>query len=225
MENKTVVEKILDRVENRLEQFDEVLNPTLKVIARPVSVDHPIIQPKDIYDVCKNYHGIKRVAGGACIFTERSNEDDRKTIDLYFELNEYGIIYYRRVFSQELGIHDFTKNIKSLLTYATEVYNATDTSVNIEVVAELHNVFKVKLLPNLGISGSMHLSATPVCYDTEIFASTSKTYASLDIKEEEHQGAILEELTTQLLWSFNVPIDKGIIPQRIRDAISKTLQN
>ena len=223
MQNDAVIQKILDRIEKRIEQFGTVDTPTLKVIAAPVSPDHLMIQPSGIYNLYKDWYGVKRVSGGACIFTEPSDDDPDKSINLYTELNEYGVVYYRKHLYENSGIPDFIHGINDLLKHAKTLYNACDASVNIRVHAALNNVFKEELAGDLGKGRPIHLNSKPICYDSEVCVSTAETYASTDFDNAEHRKTILEELTVPLLWTFNVPIDSDPIINYIRELISQNV--
>ena len=224
MKNNAVIQQILDRIEGRIQQFGTVNTPTLKVIAIPESADSLVVQPKDIYSLYSNYAGVKRVSGGVCVFTEPST-DDNESVDLYFELNEYGVVYYRRHLHENRGVPYFINCINHLLKHATTLYKSSDTSINVRVHAVLDNVFKEKLADDLGKGRSIHLNSEPVCYDSEVCVSTAETYASTDFDKAEHQKTILEELTMPLLWSFNVNIDSDPIVKYIRGLISDSVRN
>ena len=223
MQNDAVIQQILDRTEKRIEQFCTGDMPTLKVVAAPVSPDRPMIQPIDIYDLYKSWHGVKRVNGGVCIFTEPSDDDSEKSINRYTELNEYGVVYYRKRLYENSGISDFIQSINDLLKHAKDLYIPCDDSVEIQVHASVNNVFKEELAPNLGRSGAVPLNSTAVCYDSEVCVSTAETYASTDFDKAEHRKTILEELTVPLLWAFNVPIDSDAIMKYIRELIHKNV--
>ena len=226
MENNVVTKQVIDRIERRIKQLDPVNTPTLKVIAAPVSPDHPMIQPSGIYDLYGGWRGAKRVDGGVCIFTEPSDDDLDKSIDLYTELNEYGAVYYRRHLYEDSGIPYFIYNIYSLLKDATKLYKACEASANIRVHASVNNVFKEKLAHDLGTGiSSIHLPSELTCYDSEVCVSTTETYASTDFDNAEHRKTILEELTMPLLWAFNVPIGNDVIVRGVRDLISKNVGN
>ena len=223
MQNDAVTQQVLDRIEKRIEQFRTVDKPTLKVIAAPVSPDRRMIQPSGIYELYETWAGVKRVDGGACIFTEPSDDDPDKSINLYTELNKYGVVYEGSHLYENSGISFFINSINNLLEHAKTLYNACDASVNIQVHATLNNVFKKELASNLGRGEAIHLSSKPVCYDSEVCVSTAETYASTDFDNAEHRKTILEELTVPLLWAFNVPIDSDAIMKYIRELISKNV--
>ena len=225
MQNDPVVQQILDRTERRIGQLDPVDTPTLKVLALPESVGEPVIQPEEIYDLHKSYAGVKRVSGGVCIFTEFAGDDDNKPIDLYTELNEYGVVYYRRHLYENSGISYFINGISNLLKHATTLYNACGVSMDIRVHATLNNVFKEKLEDNLGRDRPIHLNSEPVCYDSKVCVSTAKAYDAINLDNVEHQKTILEELTLLFLWAFNVPIDADGIIKYVGSLISENVGN
>lgn len=225
MQNDAVTQQVLDRIEKRIEQFGTVDKPTLKVIAAPVSPDHSMIQPSDIYDLFGNWAGAKRVSGGVCIFTEPSDDDPDKSIHLYTELNEYGVVYYSRYLYENSGIPHFIHCINSLLKHAKTLYNACDAPVDIRVHASVTNVFKEELVYDSSITDSIYLSSKLVCYDSEVCVSTAETYTSTDFGNAEYQKTILEELTMPLLWAFNVPIDSDTVMEYIRELIRKKVEN
>ena len=216
MQNDAVIQQVLDRIEKRVEQIDTVDKPTLKVIALPVSSCYSMIQPSGIYKLHERSAGVKRVDGGVCIFTEPPDDDPNKSIDLYTELNKYGVVYYRRYLYENSGIPNFIHGINGLLKHAKKLYNACDASVDIRVHASVTNVFKEELAGNLGKDYPINLSSKPICYDSEVCVSTAETYASTDFDNAKHRKAILEELTMPLLWAFNVPIDSDAIIEYVR---------
>ena len=211
MQNDAVIQQVLDRIEKRVDQIDTVDKPTLKVIAAPVLPSGPMIQPSGIYKLYERWRGVKRVSGGVCIFTEPSDGDPDKSINLYTELNEYGVVYERNHLHENAGIPFFINGINNLLKHAKTLYNACDASADIQVHAVLNNVFKEKLAGDLGTGRSIHLYSEPVCYDSEVCVS-----ASTDFDNAEHRKTILEELTMPLLWAFNVSIDSEAIIEDVR---------
>lgn len=223
MENHEVTQQVLDRIERRIKQLDPVDKPTLKVIAAPVSVDTSIIQPKDIYNLYQNWFGAKRVSGGVSIFTEPADDDTDKSIHLYTELNEYGVVYYKEHLYENSGIPDFIYRINGLLKHAKTLYNACDAPVDIRVHASVTNVFKKELVEGLGVGISTFYAPFRVCYDSEVCVSTAETYAPADFDNAEHRKTILEELTMPLLWAFNVATDTEVIIKSVRDLINKNV--
>ena len=223
-----VAQQILDRIENRSSLIYTLTNPTMKLIARPVLAYRPVISPTAIFDLYPTSSYIKRVPGGICRFIEPSRHDDHGLSDNYLEVNEYGIVYYitklHEYEADTISIHKFIDGIDELLKAAKRFYNACDALVTIEVTAELENVFGKKM-PRQLISGRMPLNFDPVCYTSKVFASTSKTYLSRNLKGPAHQKTIFEELIMQLLWAFNIPTDNehliGYIRKAIEDRISE----
>ena len=221
-DTQIVTQQILDGIENRSSLIYTLNNPTMKLIARPVFAYRPVISPTAIYNLYRTHAYIKRVPGGICRFIEPSRRNNHEFSDNYLELNEYGIVYYiTKLYEDEadtISMHDFIDGIDELLKYARRLYNACDAIVTIEVIAELENVFEKKM-PRKLISGQIHLNSEPVCYTSKVSASTSKTYLSRDLKDLAHQKTIFEELTLQLLWTFNIPTDNENIIGPVRKAI------
>ena len=114
--------------------------------------------------------------------------------------------------------------INELLQSAKKLYNACDALVTIEVIAELENVFEKKLSKDFGSGRPIHLYSEPVCYTSEVFASTLNTHLSRDLKDPAHQKTIFEELTMQLLWAFNIPTDNEHLIGYIRKAIEDRIR-
>ena len=63
-----------------------------------------------------------------------------------------------------------------------------------------------------------------MCHDSEVFASTSKTYLSRDFEDPAQQKTIFEDLTMQLLWAFNIPIDAEGIITRVGELIEEKIR-
>ncbi len=219
---KGVVQQVLHRIENRMERFFNMNAPIMKLIARPVFVYRPITSPAAICGLYLAYNHIKRVPGGVCHFLEPSHRNNQLSNN-YFELNQYGIVYYATsLYESEEGIstHQFVDGISELLKHAQGLYGECDTFVNIEVSVELKNVLEQKLSNNLGRGSTIPIYADLVCYDSEVFASTSKTYLSRDLNDSAHQKAIFEELILQLLWAFNIPSNEEYIIKCVREVIA-----
>ena len=221
-DTQIVAQQILDRIENRSSLIYTLNNPTMKLIARPVFAYRPVISRAAIYDLYRTHAYIKRVPGGICRFTEPSRYNNHELNDNYLELNEYGIVYYiTKLYEWEEGfisMDEFIDGIDKLLQAAKKLYNACDALVNFEVIVELENVFKKKM-PRPFSNSSRALNSDHVCYASEVFASTSKTYLSLDLIDPAHQKTIFQELTMQLLWAFNIPTDNENIIEHVRKAI------
>ena len=87
----------------------------------------------------------------------------------------------------------------------------------------MNNVFKEELARDLGPGRSISLHhPNPVCYDSEVYVSTAKTYDSAGFVNI-NKRPILEELTMPLLWAFNVPIEDDSYVKYVRDLISQNV--
>ena len=216
-----VTQQILDRIEQRINRSGDMDAPSMTVIARPVYPYHPVISPTAIYKLFKTRAHIKRVAGGVACFLDPSS-------DLDLEINEYGIVFHRRrlSYSEEhpITLGDILSGIEHLLQSTKKLYNACDTLGSIEVIAQLQNVFEKKLSTDFGTENSIDLYSEPVCHDSEVLASTSKTYLSRDFEDPAQQKSIFEDLTMQLLWAFNIPIDVEGIITRVGELIEEKIR-
>lgn len=199
-----ITKQILDRIEQRINRNGDMDAPSITVIARPVYPYRPVISATAIYELFRAWSDKKRVAGGVACFLGRSSDSD-------LEINEYGIVYYRRKLSyseeHRIKLGTFISCIRYLLRATNELYNACDALGNIEVIAQLQNVYEKKLSGDFGTDYPIDLPSEPVCHDSEVLASTSKTYLSRDFEDVEQRKSIVEELIMQLLWSFNIPTD------------------
>ncbi len=221
-DTQIVAQQILGRIENRSSLIYTLSNSTMKLIARPVLAYRPVISPTAIYDLYRTHAHIKRVPGGICRFIEPSRYNNHELSDQYLELNEYGIVYYiTKLYEYEadtISMNEFIDGFDGLLKAVKRFYNVCDALVTIEVIAELHKVFERKLSKRFD-DRPVHLHHEPVCYASEVFASTSRTYLSRDLKDPAHQKTIFEELIMQLLWAFNIPTDNEDIIGHVRKAI------
>ena len=217
---QNVAQQILDRIEYRTKRFCDQNAPNLTVIARPMFPYRPVIAPAAIYDLYKSWAGIKRVAGGvSCLLERLSNRN--------LEINEYGIVYSRCGFydTEEHGIKmvDFIEEVAYLLEQTRELYEACGASVTIEVTTQLQNVFEQKLSKYFDGNRLVSLNYEPVCYEPNALASTSQTYLSRDFQDIEQLRSIVEDLTIQMLWQFNVPTNSEYIIRRVRNLIDSRI--
>ena len=194
--------------------------PTFTVITRPVFPYRPLISASKIYD---SHQGPlwppRRVTGGHFCYNEEE----------YWELNEYGIVYHRVIlFIRPGGSIDyglFLWRINDLIKHAKALYEDCGYQGNIEVTTRLRNIFGKKLLDTEGyeygrkITEDLH--AEPITFDTEVL--TSKQCLARDLEDEKERKDIVEELTCQLLWAFNIPVDQSRIREKIRKRIERNL--
>ena len=219
-DTQIVAQQILDRIEARSSLIYTLNNPIMKLIARPVFAYRPIISPTAIYNLYK-HSNVKRVPGGVCRFMKSSRHSNHELSDNYFELNEYGIAYYITKLNEDedglIWTSEFIMGIDKLLQSAEKLYTACSSSVTVEIITELEHVLQKRLSTKFR-SGSIN-NSDPICYTSEVFASTSNTYLSRDLKESAHQKTIVEELTMPLLWAFNMPTDDDELIQHVREEI------
>ena len=212
-----VTQQIIDRIEDRTKRFCDTDALNLTVIARPVFVYRPVIAPTAIYDLYMNRVGIKRIAGGVSCFLDPSSNRN-------LEINEYGIVYYYRsgFYNNEeydIEVDDLIETVAYLLEETRNIYKACGALVTIEVTAQLQNVFEKKLSKYINSDHPVYLYYKPVCYEQNVFASTSKTHLSRDFQDTEHLKSIVEDLTMQMLWQFNIDTNN----EHLIDRISKRI--
>ena len=215
-----VFKQILDRIEKRIGNVQPILisEPTFTVIARPVFPYRPVISAPEIHKLCEAaLFPLRRVAGGVSSVHPKE----------YLEFNEYGVVYHRIALSisnqQEINYSDFILYIISLIDKSKTLYKKCEYMGNIEISAQLQEV----LDKELGDPGSHAYGGSkitdgsipegPKCSDSAVFAS--KQCLARDLENEEKRKNIIEELTSQLLWAFNIPIDQPWIRQRVRGRI------
>ena len=232
-DSQTVVQQILDQIEERvsnIEPADKIIGdtgypisvfPTFTVIARPVFPYCPLTSASNIYEAHRGpLWPPRRVTGGHFCYDEKE----------YWELNEYGIVYHRTVLFIRAGngidYGIFLWRINELIKRANALYVDCGYQGNIKVTARLRNIFGRELIDtesySYGSEITENLYAEPMSFDTEVLAS--KQCLARDLKDEKEGKDIVEELTCQLLWAFNIPIDKPKIREKIRKRIERNLQ-
>ena len=229
-DSQVVAQQIFNRIEERVSNVEPGAKtiedtsyqirsfPTFTVITRPVFPYRPLTSASNIYD---SHQGPlwppRRVTGGHFCYNEKE----------YWELNEYGIVYHRVILfispgsSIDYGL--FLWRINDLIKRAKALYEDCGYQGNIEVTTRLQNIFGRELLDTesyrLNITENLH--AEPMSFDTEILAA--KQCLARDLKGEKERKDIVEELTCQLLWAFNIPIDKPQIREKVRGRIERSL--
>ena len=204
-----VIPPILDRIEQRIESLAPTNRPTLTVIAHPVFPHRPIISKEDIYDFAEQI-GLwnpSRVGDGVQSLSQAD------ILPHYWELNVYGIVYYRvvleKVLWQRRSNHDegqslysteFVRTIGKLIKQAQSFYEKCEYSGNIEVTAQLREVLGEKLM--YGLKQPPYQIEKQQCTDSEISASTQ--YLPRDLVNREKFIEAVDELANLLIWAFDV---------------------
>ena len=221
-DSQVIFKQIIDRMEERTQTLYATEVPNLTVIAKPVYPYRPVISTADIYELDKGYawHP-RRVAGGISYL----HKDDGS---IYREFNEYGIAYYRTeliVDEVEQGIEygQIPFPIKFLIQDAEKLYTKCEYLGNIEVTAQLRQVFEKKLYDaKRTVSGRSEnitdgVLPEPECFDSAV--SASKRCLLHDLQDVERLTDIVEELVLPLLWAFNIPTDDPWKTEQIRKRI------
>ena len=215
-DSQVVARQILTRFEERATHKFPLSEPTLTVIAKPVFPYRPVISVLDIYKLHSAQElPPRKVAGGVSYLNPGRCH----------ELNEYGIVYHRTTLarSDEGGIDygEFIRHIKYLIDQANDIYKECKYLGNIEVTAQLQQVYNKKLTDTInhpsGRKITENIPEGPVCSDSEVCASNQ--CLSSDFEDTEKRKDIVEELIHELLWPFNIPIGELWIRERIRQRI------
>ena len=218
--SQTVTRQILDRIGARAgRRFRPSPDkPDLTIIAKPVFPHRPVISTPDIYRLCeRKLFPLRRVEGGvSCI------EDSR-----YLEFNEYGVVYRRDELSisgdNAIDCDQFFFHIKVLIQHTINLYKKCEYLGNIEISIQLQEVLGKILIDRNHYDYreeiTYNLRNVPECFDTE--GRASKQCVARDLESEEMLKDIVEDLMCQLLWAFNVPIDKSPIREKLRERIER----
>ena len=226
-DSKVFAQQILNRIEQRISNIHNFpkyidkgvraseVSPQLTVTARPVFPYRPLISASKIHE---SHQGPlsppRRVTGGHFCYNE--NE--------YWELNVYGIVYHRVVLFLPPGERDkgidygvFLLHINYLIQRANKLYEDCEYQGNIKITAHLENIWRREVIDTENQNITANTLAEPMSFDSEVRAS--KQCLARDLMDENEQKKIVEELTWQLLWAFNIPTDKPHIRGKIRKRI------
>ena len=231
-DSQIIAQQILDRIEERISNVDPDFKtirnqvhpftnfPTFTVIARPVFPYRPLTSASNIYESHRGpLSPPRRVTGGHFCYSEKE----------HWELNEYGIVYHRVVLfiqSQDgIDYGQFLLHINELIKRANALYVDCGYLGNIKVTAHLQGIFGKNLLDteshSYGQKITENLHAEPQSFDTEVLES--KQCLARDLESEDKRKDIVEELTCQLLWAFNIPVDKLKHREKVRNRIDREL--
>ena len=222
-DSQVVAGQIIDRIEERTQVLYATEVPNLTVIAKPVYPYRPVISTSDIYELDKGYAWHPRRVAGGISYLHKKKEGS-----IYREFNEYGIAYYRTeliVDEVEQGIEygQILLPIKFLIKDAEKLYTKCEYLGNIEVTAQLRQVFEEKLYDaKRTVSGRSEnitdgVLPEPECFDSTV--SASKQCLLRDFQDPEKLTDIVEELVLPLLWAFNIPTDDSWKREQIRTRI------
>ena len=210
-DSQIIARQILTRFKERATHNFPLKEPTLTVIAKPVFPYRPVISALDIYKLHSAQPSPpKKVAGGVSyLYLGRCHE-----------LNEYGIVYHRTTLG-DIDYGEFIRHIRYLIDQAKDIYKECKYLGNIEVTAQLQQVYNKKLTDTTnhpsGRKITDHIPDGPVCSDSEVCASNQ--CLSRDFEDTEKRKDIVEKLIHKLLWAFNIPIGESWIREQIRQRI------
>ncbi|MYF54266.1 ATP-binding protein [Candidatus Poribacteria bacterium] len=213
--------QILDRIDDRVKRFCIQDKPSLTVIAQPIYPYRPVITKSDIYELHERQSfPPRKVAGGIA---------DVRNDNTFLEMNEFGIVYHRRILPehQQLNEHreftgvalnycEFIRTIRFLIYHAMMLYEKCEYVGNIMVSAKLQNVIRTQLYEpesNYIEKFTEHIVDGPVCSDSEVYASTQ--CMPRDFNNSDRLIDIVEELVHQLIWAYNIPINETWVKDRV----------
>ena len=228
-DSQTVAQQILDRIEQRARRRfrPSEKKPDITIIAKPVFAYRPVISASDIYRLYETkLSPLGRVEGGI-FYTDGGRYVGYLNTNDYIEFNEYGIVYRRAVLSiysaEDVDCNQFLFSLKGLVEHTMDLYKKCEYLGNIEISIHMQEVLRLTLIDskahNFREEITSNLSAKPECFDTEVFAS--KQCFAGDLESEKTLKDIVEDLMCQLLWAFNLPIDRVPIREKVRKRIER----
>lgn len=221
-DSQTAIRQICNRTEERIVSFFNTDEPNITGVVHPIFPYRPIISTGDIYEFMKmndnsfpfnnweNDFGTRRVEGGVCFMGIGSGQN-------YWELNEYGIIYYgstlyketaKRANEQEEYLHyrQFVSIISELIRGTRSFYEKCGYLGNIEITVRLQQVLGEKLGLYGLVDGTSYIEFDSIkrqqCLNSQV--STSAQCLARNLVKKERVIEVVNELAGQLLWAFNV---------------------
>ena len=230
-DSQAVAQQILNRIEVRAGRGfrPSPEKPDITIIAKPVFPYRPVISVSDINTFCETrLYPLRRIEGGI-YSTDGGRYVEYINTNVYIEFNEHGIVYRRALLSisgeEDIDCSQFLLYIKDLVKHTMDLYKKCEYLGNIEISVHLQEVLRKTLIDTNGRNYreeiTDNLNARPECFDTEVSASIQCLARDIEIKE--NRKDIVEDLMCQLLWAFNVPVDKSPIRKKIRNRIEREL--
>ena len=205
IENSQVVERQIQRIEERTNALCATNEPNLIVIVKPTSSRRPLISKAEIYEVARKdlapvvaESALRRVEGGTCFLI--GGEKPYNCL----ELNDHGIVYYRQdvrfgIEEKDISLPSIVWAIGFAIEYARSLYEKCESLGNLEITAQLHRV-SGKRLRLFGAQRDDELRRHK-SLDSEIRASIE--CFPRDIVEREKVIDIVNDLAGQHAWPFN----------------------
>lgn len=146
----------------------------------------------------------------------------------FWKLNEYGIVFHRA----NLGCFDegsieygkFIQHIDYLISNARDLYKKCEYIGNIEVTAQLLDVYGKDLIDSVNRNHGWRITDNipdgSKCFDRRVFAS--QQCLPSDLENAEKQVGIIGKLIYQLIWAFNIPINDPHVRERVRNRIERS---
>ncbi len=215
---KVVTQQILARIEERakLKETDES-QPNITYIIRPVFPYRPIIATSEIYRINLYRSDTKRVSGGVALVLRNSEQ--------YTEFNEYGIVYHKESLNlsdeKQIEYTQILEPLIQLMRNTSFLYETCEYRGNIEISIQLRQVHDIELILT-EYARFAYRRWSKGSYDSEI--SASKQCFAHDLHDKDKRINIIENLTSQLLWSFDIPADDPKVIETIRTFIERWIK-
>ena len=214
--------QILKQMEERSETRLRSSDPNLTVTIRPALPHRPVISTSDIYEFMKTdptipfndsaiEFGTRKVKGGTCFMGIPDSS-------IYWELNEYGVIYHRLALSRtrerrsyafdtEEGVEEeylsfdqIVRDLGNLIPVTRSFYKKCDYSDEIEFTAQLRQTCGEKLM----YDDYQHPDEIQRQESVESSISASAQCLPRELANAAKFISVVDELTGQLIWVFNV---------------------
>ena len=233
-DSQTTIQQFCNRTEERIVSFFSTNEPNITVIIHPIFPYRPMISTGGIYEFIRMGRsipfndreidfGTRRIEGGVCFIGSGDGI-------LYWELNEYGIVYHRRTLykrtvefynEQEECLHfrQFVSTISELIQNTRSFYEKCGYLGNIEITVQLQQVFGEKLAVYESVDDLYHggpdLIKQQQCLDSQISVSIQRL--ARDLMKREEIIEVVDKLAGQLLWAFN--IDNSMLRRELVERI------
>ncbi len=219
---KEVIPQILKQMEERSETRFRSSDPNLTVAIRPAFPHRSVISTSNIYEFMRVESsipfndsaiefGTRKVKGGACFMGIPDSS-------IYWELNEYGVIYHRLALSRipsretyafdtEEGIEEeylsfdrFVRDLGNLIPVARSFYKKCCYSDEIEFAVQLRQICGEKLM----YDEDQHPDEIQRQESVESTISASVRCLPRELVKAEKLISVVDALTDRLIWVFNV---------------------
>ena len=196
-----------EQAEKRAKCLLDLNQPNIAVFAEPSdNPSNPLISTAGINEFAENELkelSLSKTAGGIYGLTSPRNK--------YWEVNEFGLVYYRRILAKKkegnyeyLSSAELVKYIVELIKKAASFYKKCGYIGNILIIARLDQVSGEKLAGMEDINKCLPIERIKrQKYISHGYADTG--CLSENLVDREHLINTVDKLVTPLLQAFNIP--------------------